>query len=107
VALFTTTAYPLVALIEDISLGKIGLPEIQRPFVWPNVNVRNLFDSLYRGYPAGYLLFWETGADPDMRRIGEHHEHKAPSLAIVAPPPPCARPSPKGGGRHEPEHQAE
>jgi hypothetical protein len=83
VALFTTTAYPLVALIEDISLGKIGLPEIQRPFVWPNVNVRNLFDSLYRGYPVGYLLFWETGADPDMRRIGEHHDQKPPSLAIV------------------------
>jgi hypothetical protein len=83
VALFTTTAYPLVALIEDITFGKIGLPEIQRPFVWPNVNVRNLFDSLYRGYPAGYLLFWETGSDPDMRRIGEHHDQKAPSLAIV------------------------
>jgi uncharacterized protein with ParB-like and HNH nuclease domain len=83
VALFTTTAYPLVALIEDISLGKIGLPEIQRPFVWPNVNVRNLFDSLYRGYPVGYLLFWETGADPEMRRIGEHHDQKAPTLAIV------------------------
>jgi hypothetical protein len=82
-ALFTTTAYPVVALIEDISLGKIGLPEIQRPFVWPNVNVRNLFDSLYRGYPAGHLLFWETGADPNMRRIGEHYDQKAPSLAIV------------------------
>jgi uncharacterized protein with ParB-like and HNH nuclease domain len=50
-ALFTTTAYPLIALIEDIARGKIGLPEIQRPFVWPNVNVRNLFDSLYRGFP--------------------------------------------------------
>jgi uncharacterized protein with ParB-like and HNH nuclease domain len=47
-ALFTTTAYPLSALIEDINLGKIGLPDIQRPFVWPNVNVRNLFDSLYQ-----------------------------------------------------------
>jgi hypothetical protein len=83
VPLFTTTAYPLVALIEDISLGKIGLPEIQRPFVWPNVNVRNLFDSLYRGYPAGYLLFWETGADPAMRTIVARDEQKAPSLAIV------------------------
>jgi hypothetical protein len=83
VALFTTTAYPLVALIEDISLGKIGLPEIQRPFVWPNVNVRNLFDSLYRGYPAGYLLFWETGADPNMRMIGARDEQRAPALAIV------------------------
>jgi hypothetical protein len=74
VALFTTTAYPVTSLIEEITLGKIGLPEIQRPFVWPNVNVRNLFDSLYRGYPVGYLLFWQTGADPEMRRIGEHHD---------------------------------
>ena len=82
-ALFTTTAYPLAALIEDIALGKIGLPDIQRPFVWPNVNVRNLFDSLYRGYPAGYLLFWETGADPTMRMIGARDEQRAPALAIV------------------------
>jgi hypothetical protein len=82
-ALFTTTAYPLTSLIEDIGHGKIGLPEIQRQFVWPNVNVRNLFDSLYRGYPAGYLLFWETGADPGMRTIGSGDVHKAPSLAIV------------------------
>jgi hypothetical protein len=52
VALYTTTAYPLIALIEDINPGKIGLPEIQSPFVWPNVNVRNLFDFLYRGYPT-------------------------------------------------------
>jgi hypothetical protein len=83
VALFTTTTYPLVALIEDIAFGKIGLPDIQRPFVWPNVNVRNLFDSLYRGYPAGYLLFWETGADSGMRMIGARDEQKAASLAIV------------------------
>lgn len=82
-ALFTTTAYPLVALVEDISLGKIGLPDIQRPFVWPNVNVRNLFDSLYRGYPAGYLLFWETGVDATMRTIGAGDTQKPPSLAIV------------------------
>jgi uncharacterized protein with ParB-like and HNH nuclease domain len=46
VALFTTTSYPISALIQDVDHGKIGLPELQRPFVWPNVNVRNLFDSL-------------------------------------------------------------
>src|ERR1041384_3961136 len=82
-ALFTTTAYPLIALIEDISLGKIGLPDIQRPFVWPNKNVRNLFDSLYRGYPAGYLLFWETGANGDLKTIGKNSHQKPASLAIV------------------------
>jgi hypothetical protein len=82
-ALFTTTNYPVSALIEDIDLGKIGLPELQRPFVWPNVNVRNLFDSLYRGYPAGFLLFWETGADGGLKGIGRKNEHTVPKLAIV------------------------
>src|SRR5258708_16990058 len=82
-ALFTTTNYPVNALIEEIELGKIGLPELQRPFVWPNVNVRNLFDSLYRGYPAGFLLFWETGADAGLRGIGAKNERAAPQLAIV------------------------
>ena len=53
--LITTTSYPLSSLVEDIEHGKIGLPDMQRPFVWPNVNVRNLFDSLYKGYLAGYL----------------------------------------------------
>ena len=82
-ALFTTTNYPINALIEDIDLGKIGLPELQRPFVWPNVNVRNLFDSLYRGFPAGFLLFWETGADAGLRGIGGKNEKAVPKLAIV------------------------
>lgn len=81
--LFTTTNYPVRALIEDVSLGKIGLPELQRPFVWPNVNVRNLFDSLYLGYPAGFLLFWETGADENLRRIGTDNDRAVPRLAIV------------------------
>jgi len=82
-ALFTTSNYPLTALIEDIDLGKIGLPELQRPFVWPNVNVRDLFDSLYRGYPAGFLLFWETGAGSGLRGIGTKNAQAAPKLAIV------------------------
>lgn len=82
-AIFTTSNYPLMALIEDIDLGKIGLPELQRPFVWPNVNVRDLFDSLYRGYPAGFLLFWETGADAELKGIGVKNQKAVPKLAIV------------------------
>ena len=81
--IFTTTNYPISALIEDIDKGKIGLPELQRPFVWPNVNARNLFDSLYRGYPAGFLLFWETGATGEIKGIGAKNEQAAPKLAIV------------------------
>lgn len=81
--LFTTTNYPISSLIEDIDLGKIGLPELQRPFVWPNVNVRNLFDSIYRGYPAGFLLFWDTGADGVLKTIGTKENRLPPKMAIV------------------------
>lgn len=81
--LFTTSNYPLMSLISDIDLGKIGLPELQRPFVWPNTNVRNLFDSLYRGYPAGFLLFWDTGAGNGLRGIGAKNEKAIPGMAIV------------------------
>lgn len=82
-SLFTTTAFSLSSLVEQIDRGQIGLPELQRPFVWPNTNVRNLFDSLYRGYPAGYLLLWETGAEADTKTIGKAEHAKAPGLVIV------------------------
>lgn len=81
--IFTTTSYPVGALIADIDHGKIGLPDLQRPFVWPNVNVRNLFDSLYKGYPAGFLLFWDTGADAGLKGIGAKNAKAVPRLAIV------------------------
>jgi hypothetical protein len=41
-------------------MGEIAIPEIQRPFVWEPVKVRNLFDSLYSGYPIGYLISWRN-----------------------------------------------
>lgn len=82
-AIFTTSNIPIVSLIEDIDLGRIGLPELQRPFVWPNVNVRDLFDSLYRGYPVGFLLFWKTGAEGALRKIGTDAKQTTPELAIV------------------------
>lgn len=50
--------------IEDvlswIRQGKIGLPEMQRPFVWTTAKVRDLIDSLYNGYPIGYIVTWEN-----------------------------------------------
>lgn len=81
--IFTTSNVPILSLIEDIDMGKIGLPELQRPFVWPNVNVRDLFDSLYRGYPAGFLLFWKTGSDGGLKNIGTGTKQAIPELAIV------------------------
>ena len=64
-------------------MGKIGLPELQRSFVWPNVNVRDLLDLLYRGYPAGFLLFWKTGAEGGLKKIGTGWKQAMPELAIV------------------------
>lgn len=48
--LFTKVDYTLSSLTDDIANGRLGLPDIQRPFVWKNVKVRDLFDSMYRGY---------------------------------------------------------
>jgi len=51
--LFKEVGYSLSKLIEDIDVGEIGLPDIQRPFVWNSAKVRDLFDSMYKGFPAG------------------------------------------------------
>ena len=58
--LFKEVSYSLSKLMDDVEMGEIGLPDIQRPFVWKNSKVRDLFDSMYRGYPVGYFLFWEN-----------------------------------------------
>jgi len=61
--LFKKVDYSLTKLFHDIDHGDIGLPDIQRHFVWKPTRVRDLFDSMYRGFPVGYLLFWDN--DPD------------------------------------------
>src|SRR5690606_27404273 len=81
--LFKKVDYRLSKLLEDISVGEIGLPDIQRPFVWPTSKVRDLFDSMYRGYPVGYLLFWENGYPGGHRSIGLEPKQKIPHLLIV------------------------
>lgn len=80
--LFKKVDYDLGTLVNSIDTGEIGLPDIQRPFVWKNLKVRDLFDSMYRGYPVGYLLLWENGLASD-HRIGVGETQKAPRLVIV------------------------
>ncbi len=82
--LFKNVTYKLKKLVEDIAVGEIGLPDIQRPFVWPATKVRDLFDSMYRGYPIGSLLFWENPVDAgEARAIGVEGKQKVPNLLIV------------------------
>lgn len=81
--LFKQVNYTLGGLTQFIELGQIGLPDIQRPFVWKNAKVRDLFDSMYRGYPVGYLLFWQNGYSGGSKTIGTDAKQKVPDLLIV------------------------
>lgn len=56
----------LVSMIED---GQLQLPEMQRRYVWPATRVRDLLDSLYRGYPSGAILVWETDLEMPSREL--------------------------------------
>jgi hypothetical protein len=81
--LYRDTGYLLTHLVEDIRHGNIALPDIQRPFVWSSAKIRDLFDSMYRGYPVGTLMFWETGADVGTRQVGGGERDKVAKLLIV------------------------
>ena len=81
--LFKDTTYSVFGLIEDIGQGEVALPDIQRPFVWGASKVRDLLDSMYKGFPVGYLLFWETGVEAGARQIGTEARQKVPRLLIV------------------------
>ena len=85
--IFKRVEWDLKGLVSNIALGHIGLPDIQRPFVWRNVKVRDLFDSMYRGYPVGYLLFWETNHESlgaaKPRSIGADIKQIPPRLMVV------------------------
>ena len=55
---YSVTPHPIDTLLTWVKSGEIAIPEIQRPFVWDATKVRNLLDSLYQGFPVGYLIAW-------------------------------------------------
>ncbi len=57
---YSVTPHPIETLLTWVKSGEIAIPEIQRPFVWDATKVRNLLDSLYKGYPVGYLISWRN-----------------------------------------------
>jgi hypothetical protein len=81
---FKRVDYDLSNLLHFLDIGDIGLPDIQRPFVWSNAKVRDLFDSMYRGFPVGYFLFWENAQTNGVKQIGMGDKARAaPSRLIV------------------------
>ena len=57
---YSVTPHSIETLLTWVKSGEIAIPEIQRPFVWDATKVRNLLDSLYQGYPVGYLIAWRN-----------------------------------------------
>ncbi|MBM3948594.1 MAG: DUF262 domain-containing protein [SAR202 cluster bacterium] len=57
---YSVTPHPIETILTWVKSGEIAIPEIQRPFVWDATKVRNLLDSLYQGYPIGYLIAWRN-----------------------------------------------
>jgi hypothetical protein len=56
-------------LVMMIERGELRLPEMQRQYVWRSTRVRDLLDSLYRGYPSGAILLWETDEDVPLQKF--------------------------------------
>ncbi|MBD8021891.1 GmrSD restriction endonuclease domain-containing protein [Brevibacterium gallinarum] len=69
-SIFKTSPWNVEQLVSAVEKGTIQLPDLQRPFVWPATRVRDLLDSMYRGYPVGTLLFWDVALTGDSRTIG-------------------------------------
>ncbi|MCB0734260.1 MAG: DUF262 domain-containing protein [Flavobacteriales bacterium] len=63
-AKYSVHQQPVETLLSWIKAGEIAIPEIQRPFVWKAAKVRDLIDSLYNGYPVGYIITWRN---PDVK----------------------------------------
>jgi len=57
---YRTHSLSVSAILGLIENNDIAVPEIQRPFVWKNKPVRDLLDSLYKGYPTGYVILWKN-----------------------------------------------
>lgn len=61
---YAVNQYLIESILAKVREGEIAIPEIQRPFVWDAIQVRDLLDSLYQGFPVGYLIAWRN---PDVR----------------------------------------
>lgn len=82
--LFTITPLKVDQLITKIETGELGIPELQRPFIWEDAKVRDLFDSMMKGYPIGYLMVWECPELDKKKTIGvDAHNYPEPKEVII------------------------
>ena len=72
-------------LINDVKNGRIGLPDLQRPFVWDDSKVRDLLDSMLKGFPIGYIMLWESPTNYERTsHIGDNQKlYKTPDDLVI------------------------
>lgn len=58
--LFDNIPSKVIDLLTDVKNGRIALPDLQRPFVWKDNKIRELLDSMMKGYPIGYIMLWSS-----------------------------------------------
>jgi len=74
-AKYSVTQSAVSQLLADVRSDRIAIPELQRPFVWDSIKVRDLMDSLYKGYPVGYLITWQSvGAKLKGGQVAAHQQ---------------------------------
>lgn len=74
-AKYKVTQSAVSQLLADVLHERIAIPELQRPFVWDTVKVRDFMDSLYKGYPVGYLITWQSvGAHLKGGQVAAHQQ---------------------------------
>ena len=72
-------------IIDEVESGKLGLPELQRGYVWKAPKVRDLLDSMMKGYPIGYLMIWDSSdSDNKVKNIGtDNKAYSSPKSLII------------------------
>lgn len=84
--LFKKVDFSLAGLMEAIAMGQIGLPDLQRPFVWPNKKVRDLFDSMYHRFTLFTRVLLAAGFIPTgmVKLLGQRFTSISPGHPIGA-----------------------
>lgn len=73
--LFNNIPSKVGELLNNIKLGRTGLPDLQRPFVWKDSKVRDLLDSMLKGFPIGYIMLWASPEEyANMNQIGKNEK---------------------------------
>ena len=83
--LFDNIPSKVADILSDVKNGRVGLLDLQRPFVWQDNKVRELLDSMMKGYPIGYIMLWASPDDYENTvHIGKNEKiYKRPNDLVI------------------------